>query len=225
VGGVAEPDAAPGGFDGAGQGAIVDQLAADAGDTLDTLHRRARHQNGSTRSGSEAAVRVGDPGEGVQHLEEEYESWDQGALGRGLTVEADHLGYEVEMGGLDLGDQGGEMALRVLDVCVGKQEVIGGLRPGVGKALMYGPKLAAPAWRQRLTGNDIEPWTSAKRSGDRGGAVGAVVVDQNDREVTGIILCEQGADAPADVRSFVARGDNRDDLGGPRGRSGAKLWQ
>jgi hypothetical protein len=45
-------------------------MAADAGNALNAVQRRARNQHGSSGGAGEALLWIGDPGEAIQYLEE-----------------------------------------------------------------------------------------------------------------------------------------------------------
>ena len=84
-------------------------------------------------------------------------------------------------------------------------------------ALLLRPGLPHPSRRRRLPGHDREPTGRAallrRLQRDRGGAIAALVIDQNDRERAGIGLAEQGADAFRDAFGFIARWDDRNHRG------------
>ena len=92
-------------------------------------------------------------------------------------------------------------------------------------ALLHGPELAGPARRQWSAGHDGEPVALAESRGgaarDIRRAVGAVVVDQHDRERR-IVLLQQRRDALRDVVRLVARRDDDRDLRQHRGKRFAR---
>ena len=78
--------------------------------------------------------------------------------------------------------------------------------------MLEGPELAGPAGGERLPRHDFEPRLGAAhgsggtRSG--GSAVAAVVIDQDHRPHTWVILRQQRADALRDAIGFIARRDH-----------------
>ncbi len=117
---VAEPDAAAGGFDLAGEGAVVDEGLADALDAVDAAKRDMGDENGSSGCGGKARAWIGRAAEGIEHLEEEDEGGNQGALGEGGAAKADHLRDEVATFRFGLGYEAGDVVRRVLDVGIGQ---------------------------------------------------------------------------------------------------------
>src|SRR6202035_2879846 len=81
--GEAEPDLAAR-LDPGGKRAIVDQRAAHAGDAADAVERAAADQHAATGRAGDAPTRIVDPGEGIEHGEEEDEGGNERALGEGL---------------------------------------------------------------------------------------------------------------------------------------------
>src|SRR5712691_11565996 len=100
------------------------------------------------------------------------------------------------------------------DVGIGEQEIIRRLRErhrGID-ALLDGPELAGPSRWQAASRH--HPQTLARpgsAQGDRGGAIAAIVVDQDDRPRARIVLRQQRADAGGDAVGLVARGHDRGD--------------
>ena len=82
LGAYSEQDAATSVFDGSRQRAIVDQLAADAGNTADALEHSAPDQLATACGSGRPHARVADPCGRVQQQEEKHEGGNQSALGQ-----------------------------------------------------------------------------------------------------------------------------------------------
>ena len=81
------------------------------------------------------------------------------------------------------------------DVGVGEQQIIRRLRQRrrLLDALLHGPELAGPPGRQGSAGHDIGAalLRSLRGAGHSGGAVAAVVIDQDDRPTARIVLLQK----------------------------------
>ena len=113
---------------------IVDQLAAHALNPANPRQGVPAQEDRAARRGRRGSLRIVDPGEWVEQLEEEYKSRDQAALGQAAAPQCHHFGHQVAAGRLDLGDQGGEVAWLVPNIGVGQQDQVGvaGLRHPLG---------------------------------------------------------------------------------------------
>ena len=152
--------------------------------------------------------------ERIKQLEEEDERRHQEPLPEALAAQPHHQRHEIERLGLGLGDQPGEVVPRVRDVGIGQQQ-IAGLRPafaGPADALLDRPELARPAARQLRRRDHLEGSRAAgaEALGDAPGGVGAVIVDQHDRQFARVVLVEQRAKGAADAGLLVARRHHRD---------------
>ncbi len=156
------------------------------------------HQHAAAGSRRDCALRPIHAGERIEHLEEEDECRNSGALGEAFTVELDHERGQHEVLSFGVRDQPADGIGRMHDVGVGEQQIIGRLRQrrrGID-ALLCRPELACPSRRQAAAGHDRAVARRLRRAArDVGGAVAAVVVDQDDRPPAAIVLREQRSDA------------------------------
>ena len=155
-------------FDGAGEGAIVDQLAPDAGDAADAVQRFAADEDAAAGGSRGAAAGIADPGRRIEQEEEEDEGGDQRLLGEGAAVEADHVGDQVVVAGAGAGDQGGDVLRMMHDIGVGEQEVFGG--GGVRRLRRRPTSLPVQPGGGGAGGDHVE--VGCGLSGEGGGAIG-----------------------------------------------------
>ena len=105
--GEAHPDVCAGGFalrsrrrgifDGAGEGAVVDDFAADGGEAADAVECGAAEEDAAAGGSGCSRFWVGDFCGRIKHEEEEEEWGDEEALGESLGAEEDHEGGQVEI--------------------------------------------------------------------------------------------------------------------------------
>jgi hypothetical protein len=133
-------------------------------------------------------------GKRIKLLEEIDESGDQQPFDYVFAMEPHHQRDQVTAFVFGLGDETAEVALIVLDVGVGQQQVgcAGIDLPCRPYALMERPGFARPAGCQPFPGNDrkrIGPAQAGRRVAcDASGAVGAAVIDHDDLERPRIVL-------------------------------------
>ncbi len=203
-----------------GERAIVDQRVLDRGEATCLCERLAMHEHGAAGRRRDLPLRIVHPGEGVEHLEEEHEGRNEPALRKALAAEFYHQRGQhrlLRKGALD------EALNRVVglvgDVGVGKEQEAGRRRLALDvlDALAHREELAGPAGRRLAAGDDGEAILGAQSAGGGGRrfgrAVGALVVDQHDREFSRIALAEERADAERDDVGFVAGGNDCRDVG------------
>ena len=172
-------------------------------------------EDGAAGRRSARSRRIVDPGEEIEQLEEEDEGRDQRPLGPALAAQADHLRDEVEIVGLRVGDEGGQVGRRVNDVGIGEEDM-GRSGPAERiQSLLDCPELAAPADGRRHARDDRQPCRLAPGGGgrERGRPVGATVVDQDDPDLPRIVLGQERPDGGTDRGRLVA---GRDDDGDGR---------
>ena len=130
-------------------------------------------------------------GERVKHLKEEDECRDIGALGEALAAQLHHQRCQHEPVGFGVRDQPADGIGRVHDIGIGEQEIIRWRRRrrcGID-ALLHRPELSRPSRRQAAARHHAQPLIGMCRStSDLGGAVAAVIVNQDDRHRPPIIL-------------------------------------
>ena len=123
--GEAHPDFAAGALDGAGEGAIVDDLAADGGQAADAVKGCAAEEDAAASRSGSFCLWIGNPFRGIEFEEEEEEGGDQGALGESFGLQEDHQGSHVEVAARGSGNEAKESVWGVGDVGVGEPEKIG----------------------------------------------------------------------------------------------------
>src|SRR5262245_46340224 len=133
-----------------GKRAIVDQGTANCSDASRLLQRRPLNQHATASCSSCARRTVIHPGEGVQHLKEKNESWNEGALGKAFAMKFGHEGYQHELVCPCPRNQPLNGAWRIVDVGVRQQQIIGRrCALDIRDPLMQGPELTGPASGQR----------------------------------------------------------------------------
>ena len=196
------------GFERFRQGAVVDESSAYDFDAASLPKGVGAHQHAPAGSRRDRALRSVHAGERIEHLEEENECRNGGALGEAFTVELDHERGQHDVPSFGVRDQPADGIGRMHDVGVGEQQIIGRLRQrrcGID-ALLCRPELACPSHRQAAAGHHAQSLVGIRNPARHfGGAIAAVVVDQNDRPPAAIVLREQRSDAVADAVRLVAR--------------------
>ena len=175
--------------------------------------RVGAHQHAAAGGGRHCALRPIHPAERIEHLKEENECRDVGALGEAFAPQLHHERCEHQALALGMSDQPAEGFGRMHDVGVGQQQIIRRLLHVHRSidALLQRPQLPGPSRGQATAAHhaqaDRRP--ARRRVGDIGGAIRTVIVHQDDRPSAGIILPEQRADAVTDAVGLVARRHDR----------------
>ncbi len=79
-------------FDGAGEGAVVDDFVADGGEAADAVEHGAAEEDAAAGGSGCAGFWIGDFLGRVEHEEEEEEWGDEEFFGEGFGAEEDHQG-------------------------------------------------------------------------------------------------------------------------------------
>ena len=148
------------------------------------------------------------PREGVEHGEEIDEGRDQRALGKAGAVQPRHQADHDALVRDSARDKAPEIVGRMADIGVGQPQEVGA--SGGGDALFQRPELARPALRARAAGHHRQ-LRAREAARDVCRAIIALVIDQDDAEVAGIILRQHRAQRAGDDIGLVARRDDGDD--------------
>ena len=134
-----------------------------------------------------------------------------------------HQGGEREVAGERMGDEPPDRVRLVGDVGVGQEQIVRRV-PRLAcpdDALADRPQFAGPALRQRGGGKDRQGMLRLGKTFDRPrrirGCVLAVVVDEDDAELSRVVLAQQRGEGVGKHVGFVARRDDGDDAR-PSGR-------
>ena len=121
--------------------AIVDQRAAQRFQTAGGGEGLAPRQHAAARRGRCPPTGIVNPGEGIEHLEEEHEGGNQPSLGRAFAAQLHHQRGEDAASGASDRDEAGEHMGRVGDVGVAEQHELGRRRARLDrrKALAHRP--------------------------------------------------------------------------------------
>ena len=208
VRGQAQPAARPGALEDAAERHVVDPRAADHGQAAGRGQVLAAHQHAAPGRGGRPGLRPVHPAERVELGEEVHERGHDQPLPGGLGAQQGHLRDEAVAAAVRGADQGGQRARRVTDVRVGEQHVF--RLAGRCQAALHGPHLARPAVRALARWDEpyqiLEGLTGCggQLFRDLRGAVGRVVVDQNHRQLAGVVLRQQGGKGGGQHRRLVA---------------------
>jgi len=209
----AQPDAAALPVDGAGQGAIVDHFAAYGPHPAQALEHFTADEDASARGGGCAAPRAANPGRRIEHEEEEYESGNERTLGQCPAFQGGHERDYVVTAGRRARHQCGEVLGRMHDIGVGEEQVFGRETPGGANAFRGRPEFAGPARGHAAGADHVEKPGGSRGAGGVGRAIGAIVVDQHDMELTRIALPGERADGARDHERLVTRRNHRHNAG------------
>ena len=120
--GQAEPDR-PLLFHAAAKRAVVNEGRADRLDPACRFERITPHEHAASGSRGHRTVAPVRPGEGIEHLEEEDESRDEGALGEAFAAQFYHERGQHERPCLGACDEAADDARLIGNVGIGKQEI------------------------------------------------------------------------------------------------------
>ena len=207
------------------EGHVVDQRAPHRLEAARPLQRLGPDQHAAAGPGRGAALRVVDLLERIELREEVDERGHDHPLPRRLRAEQGHLGDQDAVVVFCGPDQVAQRGRRPGDVRVGEQHVLGGRAPGHcgGQALGHRPHLAGPAVRPWLAGDDGQRRAAVLRGllaelgGDAARAVVAPVINQEDTELTGVVLRQQPGQRRREGVRLIARGHDGDDRRPRRG--------
>src|SRR5579864_7979996 len=209
--GEAEPQFSAAALDGARQGTVVNNFAANgfhAAGPRELLRANEQAAAGRARGG---APGIRNPSRRIKLEEEKNEGGDEQFFRQAAAVQLDHEGDQVITAPLGNVVQGGNRSRGMDDISVAEQEEVRSKVARGRDSLAHGPEFARPTGRQGLALKDGERGQFAHGNGclagDLGGAVGAGVVHKKDVQ-RALRRFEQGGDAAADDGGFVARRNN-----------------
>jgi len=191
--GQSEPDRSLG-LESFRQGAVIDESRAYSLDPAGVAKGVSADQHATAGGRRDRALRPIHAGERIEHLEEEDECWNSCALGEAFAVELDHKRRQHEVLPLGVRDQPADGIGCVHDIGVCEQQIIWRLRQRRGgiDPLVCRPELACPSRRQAAAPHHAQPRVAVRNPARNfGGAIAAIVVDQDDRPFTAIVLREQ----------------------------------
>ena len=122
--GNAEPDAAAGSFDRARQGAIVNDLAANARDATNAFEGRRADKDAAAGGSRGFAIATGHPRGRIKHEKEEDEGRNQQRFGQRTAAQLDHQRNKIESACFGASYQFGDIAGRVNDVGVSEEKIV-----------------------------------------------------------------------------------------------------
>src|SRR5690606_37188040 len=215
-------------LDEAGQGAVVDERAANPFDSARPLKCLAADEHASSGGGRGRIPGIVDACERVELAKEEDEGRDQQPFPEGAARKLDHERGQVEVVSTSLRDQAPENCRRGNDIGVGEPEprCLRLRRSCSLDAPLERPQLPCPTWRRCRGANNVQAIGFVarirRRRGDFGGTVLTAVVDENDVKPPWIVLAQQRQYRGRDDGGLVPRRTYGDDRGpgGRLGRSG-----
>jgi len=99
------------------------------------------------------------------------------------------------------------------DIGVGEEQVFGRETPGGANAFRGRPEFAGPARGHAAGADHVREAGGSRGAGGVGRAIGAIVVDQHDMELTRIALPGERADGARDHERLVTRWNHRHNAG------------